>query len=51
MRNKYEGKCYFCGDTVKVGAGHFERSNGSWRTIHAHCVFVQRKRKLESADA
>ena len=25
MRNKYKGICYYCGKTVEVGDGHFER--------------------------
>ena len=47
MRNKYRGKCYYCGDIVEVGQGHFERQRGGWRTIHANCVFKQRKEKEE----
>lgn len=48
MRNKFAGPCYFCGHTVKVGEGHFEKvRNGQhkWRTIHADCVFKQRAEK------
>lgn len=47
MRNKFGGKCYYCGKWVPPKAGHFERSCGSWRTIHAECVFKQRKEKQE----
>jgi phage pi2 protein 07 len=42
MRNKYEGTCYFCGTKVEKQAGHFERYYGSWRTIHAGCVILNR---------
>jgi len=45
MRNKYPGRCYYCGDMVEVGAGHFERIIRTWRTIHAECVFKQRAEK------
>jgi hypothetical protein len=30
---------------VAKGKGHFERYQGGWRTIHAGCVFDQRKEK------
>lgn len=50
MRNKYTGSCYYCGSTVKVGEGHFERNAGSWRTIHADCVFKLRQKK-QAKDA
>lgn len=43
MRNKYKGICYYCGKTVEVGDGHFERHEGGWRTIHANYVFKQRE--------
>jgi len=46
MRNKYAAPCYFCREIVAIGDGHFERRNGGWRTIHANCVFTQRKAKL-----
>lgn len=47
MRNRYPGKCYWCGKTVDKGEGHFEkiRPGKGWRTIHADCVFEQRKYK------
>jgi hypothetical protein len=45
MRNKYAGTCYYCSRTVEPGKGHFERHRGSWLTIHANCVFEQRKEK------
>jgi hypothetical protein len=45
MRNKHKGICYFCGKVVEVKEGHFERYKGSWRTIHANCVFRQRDLK------
>lgn len=47
MRNKYKGICYYCGETVEVGEGHFERDRAtrSWKTIHADCVFKQRNDK------
>ena len=45
MRNKYKGYCYYCGKSVEVGEGHFERYQGGWRTIHADCVFKQREQK------
>lgn len=48
MRNKYPGVCYYCKTAVIKGAGHFERYQGKWRTIHAECVFKQRKEKQES---
>ena len=25
MRNRYPGKCYWCGKTVEKGKGHFEK--------------------------
>jgi len=45
MRNKFAGPCYRCGETVKAGEGHFERTAGGWRTIHAQCVLEQRAEK------
>jgi len=45
MRNKFAGTCYRCRETVAPGEGHFERRPGGWRTIHATCVFEQRKEK------
>ena len=48
MRNKFAGPCYFCSKKVEVGEGHFEKVRGEkhrWRTIHAACVFEQRKAK------
>jgi hypothetical protein len=42
MRNQFSGTCYRCGETVAVGAGHFERnytgSGPRWRTQHADCA-------------
>lgn len=51
-RNQYRGICYYCGETVEVGEGHFERDkvNNTWRTIHAKCVFKQRKDKGQVVD-
>ena len=48
MRNKFSGPCYFCGKVVHVGKGHFERSGGVSKVIHAECVFEQRKQKAET---
>lgn len=42
MRNKYSGTCYRCGERVEVGAGHFERHAGGWRTQHASCAIKHR---------
>ena len=48
MRNKYPGKCYRCGNLVKIGEGHFERAVGKgyfkfkWRTQHADCAIIYR---------
>lgn len=50
MRNKYPGVCYKCGEKVEVGAGHFERSGGGWKTIHVNCVFKQRDEKQARQD-
>lgn len=50
MRNRYAGVCYHCEKPVPPGEGHFERSQGRWRTIHAGCVFIQRAAK-RAADA
>ena len=50
MRNNYEGKCYYCGKTVGVGKGHFERASGKWKTIHAQCVIYQRADKKEKIE-
>ena len=54
MRNKYPGICYFCGKVVEKGRGHFERRgsgpNPNWATIHAECVFIQRKLKAEAKE-
>ena len=38
MRNRFPGMCYRCGKRVEVGAGHFERFQGGWRTQHAECA-------------
>lgn len=46
MRNRYPGVCYHCGSAVAVGDGHFERQKGRWLTIHAECVFAQRRQKV-----
>lgn len=48
MRNKFPGICYWCHKTVVKGAGHFEKHKSGWRTIHAACVFEQRKEKEEN---
>jgi hypothetical protein len=56
MRNRFPGTCYFCGKICKAGEGHFEQDGfvapGSrqvrWKTIHAECVFEQRKQKDSS---
>jgi hypothetical protein len=45
MRNRYKGTCYWCGNLVEPRQGHFERHKHQFLTIHAHCVFEQRKRK------
>jgi hypothetical protein len=45
MRNKYPGICYYCGEKVEPGKGHFERYKRGWRTIHVGCVFEQRREK------
>lgn len=45
MKNKYPGICYYCGEMVEVGDGHFERHKGGWRTIHSRCVYIQRVEK------
>lgn len=50
MRNKYRGRCYYCGEMVEPGYGHFERHLGTWLTIHARCVFKQRKEKERRGD-
>ncbi len=47
MRNKFAGKCYVCGESVKVGAGHFERKKGGWRVRHEYCHYtINSPRKL-----
>lgn len=49
MRNRFKGICYRCKKVVEVGDGHFERRTKPvrhWVTIHAQCVFNQRKEKL-----
>lgn len=51
MKNKYPGICYHCKKNVETGKGHFERSMGKWRTIHADCVFIQRKEKQSIKEA
>ena len=48
MRNKYGGRCYYCGEYVQPGDGFFEKIKGtknSWRVIHAGCVLKKRKEK------
>lgn len=42
-RNKYPGICYRCDRPVAVGAGHFERHKGKWRTQHAECAIAARQ--------
>ena len=42
MRNRYPGICYRCKEPVAIGAGHFERHNGGWRTQHANCAILHR---------
>lgn len=49
VRNKFPGKCYMCRFEVPAGAGHFEKVNDRWATIHSECVFVLRKAKDECA--
>lgn len=46
MRNKHEGVCYRCGETVAVGDGHFERFAGGWRTQHASCCQLAKAWKI-----
>lgn len=51
MRNKYSASCYYCGQLVNKGEGHFEKTNNyfkKWRTIHSECVLKQRELKLET---
>ena len=50
MRNKFADKCYMCRFEVPVGAGHFEKVNDRWATIHADCVFVLREAKDKCAQ-
>lgn len=45
MRNAYPGICYRCGETVKTGAGHFERKGLGWRVQHAECAIKYRDTK------
>lgn len=35
MRNRFAGKCWVCGQEVKVGEGYFQRTKGKWLTKHA----------------
>lgn len=37
-RNKYAGYCYFCGEWIEPGFGHFERYRGSWRIKCVKCA-------------
>lgn len=46
MRNRYPGTCYFCGEVVEKGQGHFERRYGTWVTIHVECVKRRREEKI-----
>ena len=51
MRNKFSGLCYFCGNLVQAGEGHFERAEfKKWLTIHAECVFRVRKLKEDKIE-
>ncbi len=48
MRNLYPGICYFCGEHVDTGEGHFEKIQGTahrWRVIHFDCAITQRQLK------
>jgi hypothetical protein len=47
MRNKHPGVCYRCGQVVGIGAGHFERHQGGWRTQHADCAIKARNKKAQ----
>ena len=47
VRNKYSGKCYQCGDTVKVGDGYFQRYKGGWRVHHVSCCHKARDEKAQ----
>jgi hypothetical protein len=47
MRNRFEGKCYRCGETVKAGDGFFERYQGGWRAHHKICCEKASERKAE----
>lgn len=49
MRNQYAGTCYRCGETVSVGAGHFERHRGGWRVQHASCARAYRHTEVGNA--
>lgn len=55
MRNKHPGTCYRCGEHVAVGAGHFERHAGRWRTQHATCAINAReaasRARMEASNA
>ena len=50
MRNKHPGICYRCSKPVAVGAGHFERYNGGWRTQHAECAIKHRLDKAKELN-
>lgn len=51
MRNKFPGTCYRCGERVEIGAGHFERRPGGWRTQHASCAIQHRGTDLGKEGA
>ena len=49
-RNKYEGKCYRCGETVKPGDGYYERHNGKFRVQHVKCCKEARTAQRQGSE-
>jgi len=50
MRNKYSGMCYRCGELVKPGEGHFQRTNGKWLVQHAEGAIICRNTNIGITD-
>ena len=47
LRNKYESRCYVCGEAKKPNSGFLERKRGEW---WLHCDSCYRKNKAKKKN-
>lgn len=48
MKNRYEGKCHYCKDTVVVGGGNLWSWRGRWYMGHPECCNKRKEERKES---